>query len=148
MSGFIEIRLDSAELENYLNQLADKTSDLRPLMKKLAGIMHDSAEQNFESEGRPKWPELKPSTIKQRSKRGYWPGRILQVRGELAASITSSYDNHSAFVGTNKVYAAIHHFGGNAGRNKNVDVPARPYLKVGESENKEILNEFKNYFQQ
>ena len=56
-------------------------------MKHIAGIMLDSVEENFEKEGRPdKWTSLAKPTIKQRIKKGYWPGRILQVRGELAAS--------------------------------------------------------------
>jgi len=55
------------------------------------------------------------------------------------ASITSYYDENSALVGTNKIYAAIHQFGGKAGRNKNVEIPARPYLKVGNEENAEII---------
>lgn len=51
-------------------------------MRNIADIMQDSVEENFEKEGRPeKWEKLKPSTIKQRSKKGYWQGRILQMRG-------------------------------------------------------------------
>ena len=139
MSDFIGIRLDDEKLQVYLNQLADKTSDLRPLMQNIAGILEDSVEENFEQQGRPKWENLKKATIVQRTKKGYYPGKILQMRGELAASITSYYDSNSAVVGTNKVYAAIHQFGGKAGRNKNVEIPARPYLKVGDEENQQIL---------
>ncbi len=83
----------------------------------------------------------------RRVKKGYWPGKILQVRGELAASITSHYDQDSAVVGTNKVYAAIHQFGGPAGKNKSVDIPQRPYLMLGDRENAKILNGIKNYLQ-
>jgi len=60
------------------------------------------------------------------------------MRGDLAASITSKYDDNSAVVGTNKVYAAIHQFGGDAGRNKKVKIPARPYLKLTEKDFEEI----------
>lgn len=145
MSDFIEIRLDNKELQSYLDQLAEKTSDLRPLMKNIAGILEDSVEENFEQEGRPKWEKLKKSTIAQRAKRGYWPGKILQMRGELAASITSDYDENSAVVGTNKVYAAPHQFGGYAGRNKNVEFPARPFLKLTDKENQEIIDAVKEH---
>ena len=31
-------------------------------------------------------------------------------------------------VGSNKVYAAIHHFGGQAGRGKRINLPARPVM--------------------
>ena len=140
MTEPIEIMVDDKEIQQLLKKLISKTENLRPLMKNIAGIMLDSVEENFEKEGRPdKWQGLAKTTIKQRNKKGYWPGRILQVRGELAASITSKYDENSAVVGTNKVYAAIHQFGGEAGKNKKVKIPARPYLKLGDKENKQII---------
>jgi len=148
MSDSIEIRLDNRELQDYLIQLAERTSDLCPLMRNIAGIMADSVEENFEQQGRPKWEGLKKSTIEQRVQKGYWPGKILQMRGELAASITSHYDENSAVVGTNKVYAAIHQFGGKTGRNKKVEIPARPYLKLTDIENTKILTEVKNYLRE
>jgi len=68
--------------------------------------------------------------------------------GGLASSITSKYDENSAIVGTNKIYAAIHQFGGNAGRNKKVKIPARPYLSLGESELNDITNSVQEYLNQ
>ncbi|HSA05668.1 MAG TPA: phage virion morphogenesis protein [Candidatus Gastranaerophilales bacterium] len=147
MSDFIEIRLDDKKLLRALNQLAEKTSDLRPLMKNIAEILADSTEENFEQQGRPKWEGLKKPTIEYRTKKKYWPGKILQMRGELASSITSSYDENSAIIGTNKVYAAIHQLGGPAGKNKSVDIPERPYLKIDDEENADILREIKNYLE-
>jgi phage virion morphogenesis protein len=35
---------------------------------------------------------------------------------------------NSILIGTNMDYAAIHQFGGKAGRDKKVSIPARPYL--------------------
>jgi len=115
-------------------------------MKNIAGFMADSVEENFKQEGRPEqWVELAESTIKQRKKKGYWPGKILQMRGELAASITSAYDETSAVVGTNKEYAAIHQFGGQAGRNKKVEIPARPYLQIEDKAKSKILRQTSFY---
>lgn len=142
----IEIKVDDKEIQKYLQKLVEKTENLRPLMKNIAGIMLDSAEENFEKEGRPeKWASLAKPTIKQRTKKGYYPGKILQMRGELAASITSKYDDNSAVVGTNKAYAAIQQFGGNAGRNKKVEIPARPYLKLDNNDKFQILETIKNH---
>lgn len=146
MTDFIEIKLENEELQRYLDQLAEKTSDLRPLMKNIAGILEDSVEQNFKEQGRPKWPMLAKSTIAHRVRVNKWPGMMLQMSAAgLASSITSNYDENSAVVGTNKIYAAIHQFGGKAGRNKQVEIPARPYLMVGDEENAEILKEVKKY---
>lgn len=52
---------------------------------------------------------------------------ILQVTGQLASSVNTYYDNDSAIIGSNLVYAAIHQLGGQAGRNKSAEIPARSY---------------------
>jgi phage virion morphogenesis protein len=67
------------------------------------------------------------------------------MRGELAASITSNYDESSAIVGTNKAYAAIHQFGGKSGKNKKAEIPARPYLKLNEKDLNKILKITSDY---
>jgi len=51
-------------------------------------------------------------------------------------------------VGTNKVYAAIHQFGGDAGRNKKVKIPARPYLKLGNKELNTINEAISEYLKE
>ena len=142
----IEIKIENKELNHVLDRLFEKTSDLKPLMKNIAGIMADSVEENFKQEGRPdKWEELKKVTIKLRTQKGYWPGKILQMRGELAASITSNYDESSAIVGSNKEYARIHQLGGDAGKNKKIKIEARPYLKLDAKDLNNILITTLNY---
>jgi phage virion morphogenesis protein len=42
-------------------------------------------------------------------------------------------------VGTNRVYAAIHQLGGQAGRGRKVTIPARPYLGVSAADRVRIL---------
>ncbi len=142
----IEIKIDNKELNQVLDKLFEKTSNLRPLMKNIAGIMADAVEENFKQEGQPdKWEELKKVTIKVRTKKGYWPGKILQMRGELAASITTKYDESSATIGSNKEYAAIHQFGGQSGKNKKAEIPARPYIKLTENNLENLKKIAENY---
>ena len=142
----IEIKIDNKEVEQALLETARRAEDLRPLMKNIAGIMADSTEENFKEEGRPdKWQELAEATIKHRKKTGHYPGRILQVEGQLALSVTTQYDNDSAVIGSNLDYAAIHQLGGNAGKNKKVVIPARPYLCLSDDEIMEITTEVQNY---
>lgn len=141
----IEIKIDNKELNQVLDKLFEKTTDLRPLMKSIAGTMANAVEENFKQEGRPEWAKLKDSTIKLRTQKGYWPGKILQMRGELAVSITSAYDESSAIVGSNKEYARIHQFGGDAGKNKKTKIEARPYLKLDEKDLNNVLNATLNY---
>lgn len=104
----IEIKLDNKEVESRLLDWVKRSENLRPLMKNIAGIMADSTEENFKKEGRPKWKDLSEKTKTVRKKTGHYPRQILQVSGQLAMSVTTQYDNESAIIGSNKIYAAIH----------------------------------------
>ena len=142
----IEIKIDNNDVERKLLELAQKSENLRPLMKNIAGIFASATEENFKNEGRPdKWTELSEATKKQRTKQKKWPGQILQVSGQLASSISTQYDDESAIIGSNLDYAAIHQLGGDAGRGKKVKIPARPYLKLTDDDFNEILDATKNF---
>lgn len=137
--SFMDINFRAATPD--LDELLKKVKDRRSLHRMIAATMADKVEQNFEDEGRPKWQDLAQSTKDQRAKKGKWPGKILQRDGQLAASITQQSDNDSAIVGTNLIYAAIHQFGGQAGRGGSVNIPARPYLQLTPDDISEIVDE-------
>ena len=147
MSDRIKIDVVSVSLDKALKELQNKVDDKRPLMRQIAGDLLDAVEENFEQQGRPRWKALSESTIKQRRRRGTFPGKILQESGGLAASVTESDDENSAEVGTNKVYAAIHQFGGQAGRGKSVTIPARPFLSVTDEDLGDIEERVKGYIE-
>ncbi|CAN5488991.1 hypothetical protein BH10BAC6_BH10BAC6_03240 [soil metagenome] len=65
-------------------------------------------------------------------------GQTLMDTGQRAASITAEATSQVVTIGTNKAYGAIHHFGGQAGRNKKVLLPVRPFLVVQEEDLEEI----------
>ena len=140
MSEPIEIKIDNQKVQERLLNLAKRSENLRPLMKNIAGVFAYSTEENFKEEGRPdKWTDLAESTKKQRTKTGHYPGQILQVSGQLASSVNTYYDDNSAVIGSNLDYAAIHQLGGQAGRNKAVEIPARPYLNLTDDDFDEII---------
>lgn len=142
----IEIKIDNKAVNEKLLELAKRGENLRPLMKNIAGIFASSTEENFKEEGRPdKWVDLREERKEQRKKIHKWPGQILQVSGQLAASVNTQYDDDSAVIGSNKDYAAIHQLGGNAGRNKKASIPARPYLQLTDEDFEEILNSTQKY---
>lgn len=141
----IEIQIDNKAVTEKLLELAQKSENLRPLMKNIAGIFAYSTEENFKNEGRPKWQDLAESTKKQRQKKRKWPGQILQVEGQLASSVNTYYDNDSAVIGSNLDYAAIHQLGGQAGKNKKATIPARPYLKLTDDDFEEIIAETEDF---
>lgn len=142
----IEIKIDNKAVNERLLELAKQGENLRPLMKNIAGIFASSTEENFKEEGRPeKWTDLADITKEKRRKKNKWPGQILQVEGQLAASVNTQYDNDSAVIGSNLPYAAIHQLGGQAGKNKKVEIPARPYLQLTDDDFDEILHECEQY---
>ena len=132
----IEIEVNNAQqIGAILDKLAHAAQDRAPLMRSIAGTMESAVLQNFDVGGRPKWLGLK-----------YRQGTPLVDTENLMNSITSYYDNDSAEVGTNEPYAAIHQFGGKAGRGRKVDIPARPYLVLTPQDEEDILEDVQAYF--
>lgn len=132
----IEIEINNAQqIASILNKLVNAAQDRTPLMRSIAGTMESAVLQNFDVGGRPKWLGLK-----------YRQGTPLVDTENLMNSITSYYDNDSAEVGTNEPYAAIHQFGGKAGRGRKVDIPARPFLVLTPQDEDDILEDVQAYF--
>lgn len=106
--------------------------DSQPLMRGIAVELLALTETAFEKEGDgQKWPKLAATTIKNRQKKGHWPGKILQVSAAgLAASVLPFSSSKEAGLSVSKPYAAIHQFSGQAGRGRRVNIPARPYMPM------------------
>ncbi|MEG8946621.1 phage virion morphogenesis protein [Rosettibacter firmus] len=150
--------------------LKNKLSNKSKLMVAIAETMRSAVLKNFETEGsrigKP-WQRLSHQTIKQREKKGYWPGKILQKTGQLKRSIISSYGEDYAQVSTNLIYAAIQNYGGvihrstlktylkrkinlnpltksqlqyKAGSNKmsSIRIPARPFMQLNNQDIEKI----------
>ena len=133
----IEIEINNAqEVAALLERLAQATAHRAPLMRSIAGTMDSAVLQNFDVGGRPAWKKLK---IRQ--------GTPLVDTENLMGSITSEYSNDEAIVGTNEPYAAIHQFGGKAGRGRKVEIPARPFLALTPQDDADILDDIQDYFQ-
>jgi phage virion morphogenesis protein len=130
----INIRVTRDDVTPLLVKLKARMSTLAPLMKNCGEILLTSIRKNFEQGGRPaKWQGLKTSTIRGRMLQGHWPGKILVrhgVSGGLLGSISYRASSDKVVVSANKTYAAIHHFGGKAGRGHKANIPARPYMMV------------------
>ena len=133
----IEIQIDNLFLvQNQIERLSRGESDNRYLlMRRLAGTMRYAVAQNFKQGGRPEWLALK-----------YRSGIPLNDTGALRQSIDELSDNDTALVGTNMVYAAIHQFGGWAGRNRKVYIPARPFLQLTNEDKQDLLDDVQDYF--
>ena len=135
----IEIQIDNLFMvQNQIERLSRGMSDNRYLlMRRLAGTMRYAVAQNFKQGGRPEWLALK-----------YRSGIPLNDTGALRQSIDELSDNDTALVGTNMVYAAIHQFGGWAGRNRKVYIPARPFLQLTNEDKQDLMDDVQDYFAQ
>ena len=134
--SFLQIKDD--HIRQTLNQAAEKLLNPEPLATDIERVLVSQSLQNFHSNGRPKWAGLSPVTLEIYRKQGINPQSILQrTAGGLRDSVQGSHDATSATVGAgsgkSKDYAAIHQFGGMAGRNRKVKIPARPYLPMDEN---------------
>ncbi len=97
----VNITVHDQELFQLIKQIRERGDDMSPVMKTISVLMNKAVEENFAQEGRPHWPALADATIMQREKKGYWPGKMLQREGRLAASWTRRSTSTQAVVGTN-----------------------------------------------
>lgn len=144
----------------------------RAALTKLGGVLHtgvlktigvalvETTQHRFETQTEPlgaRWAPLNPAYAA--IKRG--PG-ILRASGLLQRLITSEVRGHTVTVGSNRVYAAIHQFGGvitpkngkalafrmggskkgkpNLVLAKSVRIPARPYLGFGPADQRAVMD--------
>ena len=116
------------ELQGKLERLSKALENKTPLLRRIANTLQNVTEESFDKQASPfgeKWKPNAPKTLQK--KRG---NKILIQSGLLSQSFTQKVTGTSAQVGTNKEYAAIHQFGGKAGRNRKVIIPARPFMPI------------------
>lgn len=115
MTDSITIDIDDKGFQNYIEELFKKVKDLNPLMRIISQTMKLEVDENFETEGQnagEKWADWSDPWRLRRTQLGRGSGKIMNFNGELRQSITRKATGTEAIVGTNKVYAAIHNFGG------------------------------------
>jgi phage virion morphogenesis protein len=117
------LTLESAEVQRALEILRRHLVDTSPLMAELGEIVLSQAQDSFENQATPDGDPWEPS---QRALAT--GGQTLVDSGQLLASLGVAVLPEAVEVGSNKLYAAIHQFGGKAGRGRAVEIPARPYL--------------------
>ncbi|TVL34503.1 phage virion morphogenesis protein [Shewanella xiamenensis] len=147
----VEIVLSDSPVLQVLGSLLDKLDDLSEPMNDIAAVLESATEGALEAEADPvtgqAWQSLSDAYLKANPKRQ--GGKLLQASaGGLAASVTADSGDFWAAIGSNKIYAAIHQFGGTddmpAGP---AGIPERRYLGVSHEDEQsmlEILGEYLN----
>lgn len=133
------------EVTKRLGTLQREMSNLQPVLAEIGNMVGNTADESFENQKSPwgePWKPNAPATIEEyvRKKGKGQSGKkrsalaadkqILMVEGLLRGSISHEADEQSVTVSAGRIYAAIHQFGGKAGRGRSVTLPARPYFPI------------------
>lgn len=152
MTGaIVTVRLEGDDFAAGFARLAAMGADTRPLMRAIGAGIRDTTQERFDRaedpDGHP-WKGWSPAYAAVTKSSGLL--RASAMRGGLMGSIVFAATAHEVRIGSNKVYAAIHQFGGTIvpkqaktlvfplGKKlvfaKKVTIPARPYLGFGPHE--------------
>lgn len=147
----INVSVNDREVLDALSNLLHRAENPAGAMREIAGVMEEATERAFATESNPEtgvaWDPLSAVTLALRPWRK--DGSILQDSGLLASSIVSDFGMTYAEIGTNRVYATPHQFGARQGEFGTTsrggpipwgDIPARPFLGIGPSDEKDILD--------
>ena len=146
MSLRIAITSNLPQVARLFKALRQMGANPQPLLRDIAFLGESSTRERFRSQTGPDGQRWKPSLRAQLT-----GGKTLTKDGHLGDSITSTADQHAAEWGTNRIYAAIHQFGGTikpkSGKllafrghvAKSVTIPARPYLGLSDADQNELV---------
>lgn len=146
----IDIQLDDREVREALSRLQKRLGDLTPVMREIGELIVERAKQRFETSTAPdgsRWAPNSEATLGAmlaRSGANFRKDGSLSKRGaarraakkplvDTGTLMRQTFYRATAnevTVGNSMVYAAIHQFGGQAGRGRKVTIPARPFLPV------------------
>lgn len=155
----ISIKIDDKEVQALLSRLQRLVSDMSKPMGQIGAFYERSVLENFKAQASPDgtpWQRLSQATmmlglgkrkgwkknggLSAKGKRYIQGKRILWEHGDLEGAVHHQADSNSVTIGVGGhiPYAAIHQFGGMAGRGKKVKIPARPYLAVNRGAGMEL----------
>ncbi len=124
MSVAVQMKFNDHEVGEMLANLAALGKGrLMPALRSVGEAVHSAVITAFENEESPsgkKWQKSQRAKAKG--------GQTLTDSERLKGSIVVAEGGANVEVGTNAVYAAIHQFGGYAGRGRKVKMPERPFL--------------------
>ncbi|WP_027178595.1 phage virion morphogenesis protein [Maridesulfovibrio bastinii] len=143
--GGVRFKMDMSKLMRGVGAAAERVQHSQELMDAIGETLVSSTIQRFQDGAGPDGKRWKPS--KRAESEG---GQTLVKSGQLRNSISYEASPKMVCVGTNKIYARIHHLGGKAGRGLKVKLPARPYLGIDDEDRAEIkelmMEELKSMF--
>lgn len=97
MTDVVVTKVESAEVDHALGTFADQLGDTRPLHNAWAEDTHEQVLYTINTGNEGTYPELKPSTVKQKERAGQGSNPILVATGTMLRVATSSNEPDSIF---------------------------------------------------
>lgn len=152
MAVTLTVKNNLPKLQPLFAKLGELGARPQPLLKKIAFYGENSTKERFQTETGPdgnKWKESLRARLTG--------GKTLTKDTHLSETINGQADDQKAEWGSNRVYAAIHQFGGTIKpksakalhfqipglgwvTRKQVTMPARPFLGISDDDQDEILD--------
>lgn len=168
------ITVDSKAVQAKLKELSEHVKNMNPVLQTIGEGIVERTKRRFDTSTDPAgipWDKHEDATLAMLSKRlagsksnvkkngslnakgqrAYANKKLLVDTGFLRQQIVQSATSDALTVSATAKYAAIHQFGGKAGRGKKVTIPARPFLPIYKDgtlypkERAEILNAINEY---
>lgn len=141
------LELESARVRATIGSMADGLEQPAPLLRQIEEYLHRIHRQRFREQRAPDgtpWKALSPKWQQRKHKN---KDKILTFRGHLSGTLAGQIDDDGLLFGTNRIYGAIHHFGGKTGRKLAAFMPARPWLGTSEAQDNHILKITERYLE-
>ncbi len=151
--GF-QVTIDDAEVKQALTALAARIDNMQPVMQEIGEDIMERTKRRFGTSTGPdgqRWQpnaastvlaaiarmgskaRLKNGNLSKKAQKTLAAKKVLVDTGSLARQFHVSASGNSVTVSNSMIYAAIHQFGGQAGKGKKITIPARPFLPVTSS---------------
>lgn len=149
----ITVDVQDHGVQDALQALSKRVSNMQPILQAIGEDIKERTKQRFGTSTGPdglRWQGnsiatiqamlasararkggvLKNGNLSKKVQTGLAGKKLLVDSGSLARQFHVSANANSVTVGNSMIYAAIHQFGGKAGKGKKVTIPARPFLPV------------------
>lgn len=143
MTAGVKVRVELQQLDSTRDRfrgLVARLGNLTPAMDEIGSALTASTLDRFERGKAPDGSPWEPSLRAIADE-----GQTLVDSARLMQSITHKASQREVEIGTNLIYARIHQFGGQAGKGRSVELPARPYLGASDDDERAIGEIFDDY---
>lgn len=139
---YFEGKMNTKDVVKKLEELSEKTSHLKPLLRVCRRVLENYIDENFETEGKEsgnKWQELTEEYAQKKQKEKA-VDKILQFGGDLRTKIDDKVTDKSLIIGSALEYAAIHNFGMEG------KMPQREFMRFSDYQLEDLIAELELYY--